>query len=185
MEMVMVIPNIRNIVRKVCSLFLRRYRFPLGTIVYGDGKNLSIGNNVSFGGRVALFGTAPIQIGNNTMIAMNVVIHTSTHDYNDHPMWRKRIDRPVKIGSHVWIGVGVIILPGVIIEDYAVIGSGSLLTANVPRGAIVVGNPARILKYRDPLSYEREPEIQKWNQSQIVAEGYLNKNCKESGKKQS
>jgi acetyltransferase-like isoleucine patch superfamily enzyme len=38
------------------------------------------------------------------MIAYNTIIHTSTHDYNSHPMWLKRIDRPVEIGKHVWIG---------------------------------------------------------------------------------
>lgn len=167
-----------KILRKLCSCFIKKYRFPSGTIVYGDGKNLTIGNNVSFGGRVVLFGTAPIAIGDNTMIALNSVIHTSTHDYGDHPMWCKRIDRPVKIGSHVWIGACAVILPGVVIEDYAVVGSGSVVTANVPGGAIVAGNPAKIIKYREPASYMREPQIQEWHQARIIAEGYLDKFCK-------
>jgi acetyltransferase-like isoleucine patch superfamily enzyme len=115
------------------------------------------------------------------MIALNVVIHTSTHDYKDHPMWRKRVDRPVKIGSHVWIGACAIILPGVIIDDHAVVGAGSVVTANVPCGAIVVGNPALIVRYREPASYRREPEIREWDQSLIVTEGYLDKICKEEG----
>jgi acetyltransferase-like isoleucine patch superfamily enzyme len=150
---------------------------PAGTIVYGDGSNLTIGSNVSFGGRVVLFGTAPIEIGDNTMIALNVIIHTATHDYTDHPMWRKRIDRPVKIGKHVWIGAAAIIMPGVIIGDYSVIGAGSVVTASIPRGAIVVGNPAKILRFREPASYNREPEIIEHNQSKIIAQGYLDKEC--------
>jgi acetyltransferase-like isoleucine patch superfamily enzyme len=174
-----------SLVKKLLSLPISLYirirnkaRFPQGTIVYGDGSNLRIGQNVSFGGRVVLFGTAPITIGDNTMIALNTIIHTSTHDYNDHPMWKKRIDRPVHIGKHVWIGAAAIILPGVIISDYAVIGSGGVVTANVPEGAIVVGNPARIIRFRDPITYQREPEIVNWSDSQIVSEPCGDKNCK-------
>jgi len=170
--------TLSEMIRKLCSYFIRKYRFPTGTIVYGDGKNLQIGKNVSFGGRVVLFGTAPIEIGDNTMIALNTVIHTSTHDYTDHPMWCKRIDRPVKIGSHVWIGACAIILPGVIVEDYSVIGSGSVVTANVPLGAIVAGNPAKIIRYREPASYAKEPKITEWSQSCIVSEGFLEKYSK-------
>jgi acetyltransferase-like isoleucine patch superfamily enzyme len=169
-----------DVIRTFCSPFIKKYRFPSGTIVYGDGKNLTIGKNVSFGGRVVLFGTAPIEIGDNTMIALNTVIHTSTHDYNDHPMWCKRIDRPVKIGSHVWIGACAIILPGVVVDDYAVIGSGSVVTANVPRGAIVAGNPARIVRFREPASYLREPLITEWSEAHLIAEGYLDKSCRKT-----
>lgn len=166
----------------ILSLLRKRFKFPKGTIVYGDGSNLSIGKNVSFGGRVVLFGTAPIEIGDNTMIALNVIIHTSTHDYHDHPMWTKRIDRPVRIGNHVWIGAGAIILPGVIVEDYAVIGSGSVVTANVPKGAIVAGNPAKIIKYRDSGCYDKPLQIREWDQSTIIADGFIDRYCKEMPK---
>ncbi len=157
---------------------LRRHmKMPSGTVVYGDGSNLTIGRNVTFGGRVVLFGTAPIEIGDNTMIALNVIIHTATHDYTDHPMWRKRIDRPVKIGNHVWIGAAAIIMPGVVVGDNAVIGAGCIVTANVPQGAIVVGSPARILRYREPSSYLREPSINDYSKCEVVTKGYLEKSC--------
>ena len=129
-------------------------------IINGDKKNIIIGKSVSFGGNVTLFGTASITIGDHSMIALNVVIHTSTHDYNCHPMWIKRIDRPVKIGKHVWIGAGAIILPGVKIGDFAVVGAGSVVTKHVPLGAIVAGNPARLIKYRDSKIFMNKEEIQ-------------------------
>jgi len=113
------------------------------------GKNTKIGKGVSFGGNVFIFKTAPVTIGDYSMIAYDVIIHTSTHDYKSHPMWMRRIDRPVKIGKHVWIGTGSIILPGVKIGDYAVIGAGSIVTSHVPKCAIVVGCPAKIIKFRD------------------------------------
>lgn len=120
-----------------------------GTIIHGEPQNVKIGKYVSFGGNVILFANASIEIGDHTMIAMNTVFHTSTHDHNNHPMWLHRIDKPIKVGSHVWIGTNAIILPGVIIEDYAVIGAGAIVTANVPSGAIAVGNPAKIIRYRN------------------------------------
>ncbi|MNW18208.1 Galactoside O-acetyltransferase [compost metagenome] len=48
------------------------------------------------------------------------------------------------IGNNVWIGGAAIILPGVIIGDNAVVGAGSVVTRDVPAGATVVGNPARV-----------------------------------------
>jgi maltose O-acetyltransferase len=120
-----------------------------GAVVSGNFDNISIGERVTFGGNVVLFANAPITIGNDVMIAMRALILTSTHDHTNHPMWLERVDAPITIGNHVWIGAGAIILPGVIISDYAVIGAGAVVSANVPKGAVVVGNPARIIKYRD------------------------------------
>lgn len=114
---------------------------------------IRLGERVSFGGNVLLYANAIIEIGDDTMIAYNSIITTSSHDYMEHPMWAKRIDSPIKIGKHVWIGVNSVILPGVIIEDYAVIAAGSIVVDNVPQGAIVAGNPARIIKYRDKNIY--------------------------------
>lgn len=103
------------------------------------------------GGNVKIFCNAKVEIGEDTMIADGVTIHTATHDYLDHPMWAKRIDAPVRIGKHVWIGTNATILPGVIIGDYSVIGAGAVIAKNVPVGAIVIGNPARIIKYRQDI----------------------------------
>lgn len=130
-----------------------------GTIIAGERSNIKIGRNVSIGGNVLLYATAPITIGDDTMIALNAIFHASTHNHNQHPMWATRIDRPISVGKHVWIGTCAIILPGVIIEDYAVVGAGSVVTANVPEGAIVAGNPARIIGYRDKRIYHGEPLI--------------------------
>ena len=52
--------------------------------------------------------------------------------------------RPVRIGANVWIGGGAILLPGVTIGDDAIIGAGSVVTRDVPSGATVIGNPARL-----------------------------------------
>ena len=53
---------------------------------------------------------------------------------------------PITIGSHVWIGGGSLILPGVTIGDHTVIGAGSVVTRDIPSNVVAVGNPCRILK---------------------------------------
>ncbi len=53
------------------------------------------------------------------------------------------------IEDDVWIGANVIILPGVHVKKGAVIGAGSIVTKDVPGYAIVAGNPAKIIRYRD------------------------------------
>ena len=166
---------IKNIIYKIRAQSVKMIP---GTLNSQDDKNLRIESNVSFGGNVFLGTAGPISIGEGSMIAYGVVINTSTHDYNSHPMWAKRIDRPIKIGKFVWIGAGAIILPGVIIEDNAVIGAGSVVTANVPKGAIVVGIPARIIKYRDERVFMNDPTINFPHEGLIIKEDYIGKFCK-------
>ena len=111
-------------------------------------SNVSIGYRCSFGGNVVLHSFDKIEIGDDCMIAYGVNITTATHDYNVEIMNKTYITKPVKIGSNVWIGINAIILPGVTIGNGAVIGGGAVVTKDVPEYAIVVGNPAKILKYR-------------------------------------
>ena len=53
------------------------------------------------------------------------------------------------IGNHVWIGGRVTILKGVTIGDNAVVGAGSVVTKDVPKDAIVAGNPAKVIRMRE------------------------------------
>ena len=72
------------------------------------------------------------------------------------------------VGNDVWIGAGVTIMSGVKIGDGAVIGSGSIVTKDVEPYSIVVGNPAKFLKYRveDPMQRQQLQEIAWWNWSE-------------------
>lgn len=83
--------------------------------------------------------------------------------------WVKKIDltpKPISIGSDVWIGVESIIMDGVMIGDGAVIGARSVVTKDVPPFAIVVGQSARILKYRfEPEVISRLLQIKWWDLS--------------------
>ena len=60
----------------------------------------------------------------------------------------------VIIGDYVWIGRRVIVLPGVQIGKGAVVGAGSIVSKDIPDYAVAVGNPAKVVKYRDSIVFE-------------------------------
>ncbi len=66
--------------------------------------------------------------------------------------------KPVTIADNVWIGCRATIVPGVTINEGAVIASGAVVTKDVPKGAVVGGNPAKVLKYRNMEYYEKLKE---------------------------
>ena len=102
----------------------------------------------------------PLHIGKNVMMGPDVTILTHTHniDRTDIPMGHQgsRIAEVV-IGNDVWIGMRVIIMPGVKIGNGVVIGAGAVVTKDVPDFAIVGGVPAKIIRYRN--SNEKDKRI--------------------------
>ena len=72
----------------------------------------------------------------------------------------------VVLGNDVWVGAKVIILSGVTIGDGAVIGAGSVVVKDVPSYAVVVGNPAKVVKYRfDEETIKKILKLKWWDWS--------------------
>jgi maltose O-acetyltransferase len=111
------------------------------------GYNIVAGRNLFMNYNCVLLDCAAIVIGNDVQIGPAVQIYTAQHPL-DAEMRRKGLEsaRAVSIGDNVWIGGAAVICPGVTIGDDAVIGAGSVVTRDVPAGAVVAGNPARILR---------------------------------------
>ena len=110
------------------------------------GFNLRLGANVFLNYNCVILDTAPVTIGDDTRIGPAVQIYTADHP-RDPATRRSGLEKgvAVDIGRNVWIGGGAIILPGVTIGDDAIVGAGSVVTRDVPAGATVVGNPAKLV----------------------------------------
>jgi len=108
------------------------------------GYNIRAGRNLFVNYDCVFLDCAPIDIGDDVQIAPAVQLYTATHPL-DAAVRRSGIEgaKPIRIGNNVWLGGGAIVLAGVTIGDDAVIGAGSVVTRDVPAGAVVVGNPAR------------------------------------------
>lgn len=111
------------------------------------GNRTYIGDNFYANFNLVLVDDINIFIGNNVMFAPNVTISTTGHPI--HPNLRKNGEQfsfPVKIEDNVWIGSGVVILPGVTIGENSVIGAGSVVTKDIPKNVVAVGNPCKVLR---------------------------------------
>lgn len=108
------------------------------------GFNIRLGDGVFLNFNCVILDVAETSIGEGSQIGPAVQIYAADHP-RDAASRRAGLEfgRPVHIGSHVWIGGGAIILPGVTIGDEAIVGAGSLVARDVPAGARVKGNPAR------------------------------------------
>lgn len=122
------------------------------------GKNINIGECVFINSGCRFQDQGGITIGDGSLIGHNVVITTLNHSFvpeNRGDM----IPSPVVIGKRVWIGSNSTILPGVTIGDNAIIGAGSVVTKDVPKNMVAVGNPARVIKSINDIEvkkYENE-----------------------------
>jgi acetyltransferase-like isoleucine patch superfamily enzyme len=105
---------------------------------------------------------SPIRIGQHVAIAPNCAFYSYDHGVapgaliSRQPLTSKG---PLVIEDDVWIGVNVTILSGVRIGQGAVVGAGSVVTRDVPDGAIVAGNPARVVKLRSELNGRTAIEV--------------------------
>jgi maltose O-acetyltransferase len=117
---------------------------------FHSGRTIRVGDRSSIGERASLSGT--VTLGHDVMMGEDVLMMTRNHEFfrTDIPMNRQgfRAEKPITIGNDVWIGARVIILPGVTIGEGVIIGAGSVVTKDVPAWAVVVGNPARVIKDR-------------------------------------
>jgi acetyltransferase-like isoleucine patch superfamily enzyme len=106
--------------------------------------------------------------------------HTSILGFNHSTAPDRRIylqagtEIGIRIGEDVWIGSNVVIVDGVRIGSHAVIGAGSVVTADVPDWAIVAGNPARFIRdRRAPRKAEQVGAIiaRSWEPDALAADG--------------
>ncbi len=118
------------------------------------GYNIEIGENFYANYNLVILDGAKVIIGDNVMIAPNVSLFTASHPLD--PKLRTagwEFSKRITIGNQVWIGGNTVINPGVSIGDNSVIGSGSVVTKDIPANVVAVGNPCRVIRSIKPEDY--------------------------------
>jgi acetyltransferase-like isoleucine patch superfamily enzyme len=122
----------------------------------GCGGHLRIGNEASIHPRCQINAyVEPIHIGRGVMIAPNCALYSYDHGFAPNQPIREQpltSRGGIVVGDGAWLGVGVTVLDAVRIGKGAVIGAGSVVTCDVPDGAIATGVPARVVKTRSELA---------------------------------
>lgn len=130
-------------------------------LVFAHGGHISIGEWCFVGEGARIWSSASIQIGDRVLISHNVNVFDSlTHPLKaqqrhqhfkaitqtGHPREIKLDEHPVTICDDAWIGANTSVLRGVTIGKGAIIGTGSIVTHDIPAFTIAAGNPARIIR---------------------------------------
>lgn len=165
--------KIRRIVYRPFFKTASNFNIDSGVVIRGF-SNISIGKNVSIaqrcyimahdGGRLKIGANASINvcshinaasgvinIGNDTILGPEVLLRSANHTFSDNKIpIRKQasVSKPIIIGKDCWISARVIVVPGVKINDGAVIGAGAIVTKDIPQYTVAVGMPASPIKSR-------------------------------------
>ena len=111
------------------------------------GYNIEVGRNFFANHNTVILDGAKVTFGDNVFIAPNCGFYTAGHPI-DAEQRNKGLEyaKPIIIGSDVWIGAGVHVMPGVTIGSNVVIGGGSVVVKDIPSDSIAVGNPCKVIK---------------------------------------
>jgi len=128
------------------------------------GYNIEIGENFYSNYNLIILDCAKVLIGDNVMIGPNVSIYTAGHPVH-YEIRNQGYEYafPVSIGNNVWIGGNAVINPGVTIGDNSVVGSGSVVTKDIPGNVIAAGNPCKVLRginEEDKLYYYKKLKLE-------------------------
>ena len=114
----------------------------VGDVVIGNDTRVGIGSVV----------IGPVTIGNQVIIAQNIVMSGLNHTYTDVTVpirLQKATTAPIVVEDEAWIGANAVITAGVTIGKHSVVAAGSVVTKDVPPYSIVAGTPAKVIKKYD------------------------------------
>jgi acetyltransferase-like isoleucine patch superfamily enzyme len=124
----------------------------------GDSAMLSIHDGAMLGADLVVACIGHVEIGPAVMTSDRVFIGDTYHEYRDvtRPIRDQGLAAPraVRIGAGAFLGIGVIVLPGVTIGENAYVGAGAVVTRDVPPRSVAVGNPARVVSQWDSTTGE-------------------------------
>lgn len=155
----------------------------LGWVYITGAQEINIGDGVTIREGAYIRAEGGLEIGDHTAISANCSIYTHVHNTEGDmvPCDFTIIKKPVKIGNNVLIGRNVNIQPGSNIGNGVIIGMGAVISGDIPDCAIVVGNPARVMGYRDKERYSINQEKNQFFRSLTLKDSiknYLNNSKK-------
>jgi acetyltransferase-like isoleucine patch superfamily enzyme len=117
-----------------------------------NGFRIKIGDANYFNRNLMIDACGLIEIGNKNMFGPDIYITDSNHTFGHNVAPR---DAPmqvgkVRIGNNCWIGAKATILKDVVLEDECVVAAGAVVTKSFPRGSIIAGIPARLIRRTSP-----------------------------------
>lgn len=123
-----------------------------GALIDAQRGYITLGDDVSVNHYTIILGTGGVIIGNFVRIAAHTMIVSFDHNFasRDIPITKQGITKkPIVIEDDVWIGAGAKILGGAIVAKGCVIGANAVVKGHTKPYGVYVGNPARLVKYRD------------------------------------
>lgn len=128
------------------------------------GKNITIEDNVYINFGCIILDCSEVTIGSNTLIGPNVGMYLANHSTDaEERIHGGCYGKPVHIGKNVWLGGDVKVLAGVSIGDNTIIGTGSIVTKDIPSNVIAVGNPCKVIREitdQDKTDYSKRMGLQ-------------------------
>lgn len=127
-----------------------------GLDIVGDISKFSIHSTSHLKSATFIETTGGVSIGRYFHTGRGLTIFSTNHNYESIrsiPYDETDIYKPVIIKDFVWCGANVTIMPGVTIGEGVVIGGGSVVTKNIPDYAVIGGNPAQVIKYRNITNF--------------------------------
>lgn len=136
-----------------------------GVVISGDITKFKIHDTSHLKSSTFIECSGGVSIGKYFHVGRGLTIFSTNHNYNEPkmiPYDEQTVDGPVVILDFVWCGANVTIVPGVTIGEGAVIGAGAVVTRDIPDCAVVGGNPAIVLKYRNQSAFRILKEAKRW-----------------------
>ncbi len=167
------IDRLRGLVDRLLRIYAARVVFArvdadVGTLVIGPdvcrrfhlvhAQLLSVGAGTVINGDCYINAQGGIRMGRYCHIAKGLTVLSSNHNFRSPisiPYDDKDVLKPVTVGDAVWIGANVCILPGTTVGDGAILSMGAVVRGAVPPCAIMAGNPASIVGWRDQDTFEK------------------------------
>jgi acetyltransferase-like isoleucine patch superfamily enzyme len=130
------------------QLFDLAYFMAKGSVAYARKKGVKVGENCRI--YIKNWGSEPFLVSIGDHVTVTSGVKFITHDgstclVKDNQGKRYQRFAPIQIGSHVFIGVNSIIMPGVSIGSNVVIGAGSVVTKDIPDNSVAIGVPAKVV----------------------------------------